>query len=274
MEAKKKKKRKKKRRLKPHVSGCLIGIVSAIAGSMVTLWIQGCENDFDDKGAPPVKIFNTNADDISCLFDDHPNPYLNKFDSMPDDNCVRMKINYLGANLGKVFNDSNHVHLEPARQLGIEPITDINSAWNLRRPIVEIESCEDFYVDELTHSYPFLVPEAADLLHEIGQNFNQALRERGGGDYRIKVTSVLRTPETVRKLRRVNRNATEESAHQYGTTFDISYVQFACDNVNGIHRTQEDMKNLLGEVLNELRNQGRCYVKYERKQGCYHITVR
>jgi len=34
------------------------------------------------------------------------------------------------------------------------------------------------------------------------------------------------------------------------------------------------MANILGRVLNELRDSGLCYVKYETQQRCYHITSR
>ncbi|MCM1293760.1 MAG: DUF5715 family protein [Bacteroides sp.] len=211
--------------------------------------------------------------DIAWIFDTQANPYEQCLPAMPDDGCMKMKINPLGGTLGRVFCDSNHVHLASARAIGIKPIENINDVWNLRRPLVEIETCEDFYVDQLTHSYPYLVPEAAELLHEIGRRFNAELADRGGGSYRLKVTSVLRTPATVSKLRRVNRNATTESTHQYGTTFDISYSKFICDSIT-VNRTQEDLKNLLGEVMHALRNEGRCFVKYERKQSCFHITAR
>ena len=83
---------------------------------------------------------------------------------------------------------------------------------------MQVRSCADFYVDDLRHSYPYLVPEAAALLHDIGAAFNDSLEARGGGSYRMKVTSLLRTPYTVRSLRRVNRNAVGESTHFYGTT--------------------------------------------------------
>lgn len=120
---------------------------------------------------------------------------------------------------------------------------------------------------------PYLVPEAAALLRDVGRGFNDSLAARGGGAYRVKVTSVLRTPVTVKKLRRRNVNAVATSAHLYGTTFDISYAKFICDS-DTLPRTQEDLKNLLAEVLADLRNRNRCYVKYERKQACFHITVR
>lgn len=202
-----------------------------------------------------------------------PNPYLLHLPEMPDDGCVKLKVNPIGGSLGKVFCDMNDVHLEAARALGIDPIEDDAGALRGKRPLTEVASCREYYVDDLMHSYPYLVPEAADLLAEIGRRFNRELEARGGGSYRIKVTSVLRTPLTVGNLRRRNVNATQASAHQYATTFDISYGKFICNSVT-VARTQEDLKNLLAEVLADLRQQGRCYVKHERKQACFHITAR
>ena len=34
------------------------------------------------------------------------------------------------------------------------------------------------------------------------------------------------------------------------------------------------LKMVLAEVLYDLRKAERCYVKYELKQGCFHITAR
>lgn len=187
--------------------------------------------------------------------------------------AVRLYVRPLGGSLGAVFNDINNVHLPVAEEIGIKPIDGVRDAWNVNRPLRRIESCDAYRVDKLTHSLPYLIPDAADLLEEIGTRFNDTLAARGGGNYKIKVTSVLRTEGAVNKLRRNNINATQQSAHRYGTTFDISYSKFICDSVT-VPRTQEDLKNLLGEILKDLREDGRCYVKYERKQGCFHITVR
>lgn len=171
------------------------------------------------------------------------------------------------------FNDSNHIQLEAAEAMGIKPITDMSSAWNLSRPVKKLASCEEYYLDELTHSYPFLVPEAEQLLKEIGTRFNQLLWERGQSKYRIKVTSVLRTPETIKDLMRSNKNAVAVSTHQYATTFDISYSKFIRDAAEN-PRTFGDLSDLLSEVILEFHSQGRCYVKFEGKQSCFHITVR
>lgn len=215
------------------------------------------------------------ADVLSSISLDEPesNPYEIHLDSMPDEGCVKMKINGVGGYLARVFNDSNYVHYAAAESIGISPIASLADAWTLRRPLRHIRSCREYYVDDLSHSYPYLVPEAAALLKDIGAAFRDSLQSRGGGSYRIKVTSVLRTPTTVKKLRRINRNAVDSSTHQFATTFDVSYAKFICDSVT-INRTQEDLKNLLAEVLSDMRGAGRCYVKYERRQGCFHITTR
>lgn len=198
--------------------------------------------------------------------------YRQHLDSAPDDGCERIRLRPIG-HLRQLFNDSNYLHVEAARALGIDPIGGAADAWHCSRPLVPVVPCADFFVDSLRHSYAYLVPEAAELLHDIGAAFNDSLAARGGGAYRMKVTSLLRTPSTVRSLRRVNRNASGESSHIYGTTFDISYSRFICDSIT-VGRTFEDLKNLLGEVLLDFKKQGRCYVKMERRQACFHITAR
>ena len=192
-------------------------------------------------------------------------------DSMPPGG-EKIKVRQLGS-LRKVFNDSNYIHLAVARANGIKPIMSVTDAWNLDMPVIRIVPTETYYIDKLTYSLPYLVPKAKKLLDDIARTWKDSLIARGGGDYRLKVTSLLRTPATIKKLKRRNTAAVDSSAHQYGTTFDISFVKFVCDNPQN-PRTAEDLKNLLAEVLYDLREDGRCYVKYEHKQGCFHITTR
>lgn len=183
-----------------------------------------------------------------------------------------IKVRNLG-NLATVFNDSNILHLQMATQLGIEPVTDFSTAYFTKRPLVKVSSNEYYQIDSLRHSLPYLVPEAAMLLEEIGRNFNDSLKKRGGDSYKIKITSLLRTPDSVKRLRKVNVNAADTSAHEYATTFDISWSNFYClDESRQIN--EGDLKNLLAEVLQDLREQGRCYVKFEKKTACFHVTAR
>lgn len=194
-----------------------------------------------------------------------------------EDTEVRMvtkgtvKVKALGR-LADVFNDSNYRQYAYAEKLGITPITDLSKAYHTRRPMVKISSNSDYSVDTLKHSLPYLVPEASSLLSAIGRNFQDSLKRKGDARYRIRVTSLLRTPATVKKLRRVNVNATDSSTHQFGTTFDISYHRFHCLD-SRYELSQEALKNVLAEVLYDLRKEGRCLVKFERKTGCFHVTA-
>ncbi len=170
------------------------------------------------------------------------------------------------------FNDLNEDHLRYATRVGITPISSGRDIMAINKPLVKVEPSDELKIDNLTHSYPFLVEPAALLLHDIAAEFQRKLREQGGGDYRIKVTSLLRTQESVNRLKRRNVNSTQNSAHLYGTTFDISYVDFPEAHFNTRKHPENDLKNLLAEVLLEMKEQGRCLVKFERKQGCFHIT--
>lgn len=202
-----------------------------------------------------------------------PDAKWEKFLEVDDSEVAQPLETHFHGSRSATFNDSNHVQLEAAEAMGIKPIADMSSAWNLSRPVKKLASCEEYYLDELTHSYPFLVPEAEQLLKEIGARFNQLLWERGQSKYRIKVTSVLRTPETIKDLMRSNKNAVAVSTHQYATTFDISYSKFIRDAAEN-PRTFGDLSALLSEVIYEFHSKGRCYVKFEGKQSCFHITVR
>lgn len=190
---------------------------------------------------------------------------------MPDQ-CSTLHVNHIG-NLAEVFNDSNYVHWADAEKAGLSPLTDTRSHWRNRRPMEKVTPCSHFYVEELNYSAPYLVPGAARMLHEIGRRFQDTLQARGGGNYRIKVTSVLRTPENVRRLHRVNSNSIDSSTHTLGTTVDISYARFVCDKATPARRA-EDLKGVLAEVLLAMRDEGWCWVKYERKQPCFHISYR
>ena len=176
------------------------------------------------------------------------------------------------------FPDSNHVQLTAAQRWGVRPVLDRQEAESRKSDLVYM-GCSPFYhVDPLQQSIPYLVPRAAILLQDIGRAFYDSLHVKGIPLQRFIVTSVLRTKSDVTRLRQYNGNATENSCHLFGTTFDISYTRYSPLRVPGepSRRAVRDdtLKYVLSEVLRDARLQNRCYVKYEKKQKCFHITVR
>lgn len=175
---------------------------------------------------------------------------------------------------GRAFNDMNDTHLAAAQSIGIEPLATREELKNASRELVYIETCPAYEVEPLTHSSPLLVPEAAALLKEIGESFQDSLVRHHYSPYKVIVTSVLRTDEDVKGLSRRNINASKRSVHCYGTTVDITYKRFHRLNDDAEETSQAKLKAVLGEVLRDLKKQGRCYVKHEIKQACFHITAR
>ncbi|SDH46982.1 DUF5715 family protein [Bacteroides ovatus] len=176
------------------------------------------------------------------------------------------------------FPDLNDTHLEVAKKIGIRPLADREAAEAMKEKLTHITDNEFYAVDSLTHSIPYLVPRASALLDTIGSNFLDSLTAKGLNPNQVIVTSVLRTQNDIKRLRRRNGNASENSAHCFGATFDVSWRRFKkIEDKDG--RPLQDvgadtLKLVLSEVLRDLRKAEKCYIKYELKQGCFHITAR
>ena len=182
------------------------------------------------------------------------------------------------ASYAEAFPDTNAVQLAAAQRWGVSPVRDREDAESRKRELVYVGSNPYYHVDKLYSSIPYLVPHAANLLQDIGEAFFDSLYVKGLPLHRIIVTSVLRSQEDVVKLRRRNGNATENSCHLYGTTVDICYNRYETveDPAGPARRAvrNDTLKWVLSEVLRDMREQGRVYIKYEVKQGCFHMTVR
>lgn len=185
---------------------------------------------------------------------------------------------YSVSSFQNTFNDLNDVQMESARRWGVSPVANREEADKRMHELVNIECSPYFCVDKLNSSIAYLVPKAAVLLNDIGRNYFDSLQIKGIPLHKVIITSVLRTKDDIRKLRTHNANATENSCHLYGTTFDLCYNRYVTvddpDNPGRRPVRNDSLKWVLSEVLRDLRQLDRCYVKYEVKQGCFHITVR
>jgi hypothetical protein len=175
------------------------------------------------------------------------------------------------------FPDQNDVQLVSANRWGVSPVADRAEAEHRKSELVYVGSNPYFYIDKLHSSIPYLVPRASVLLQDIGRTYFDSLQVKGIPLHKIIVTSVMRSKADVQKLRGHNGNATQNSCHLYGTTFDVCYNRYKTVEAPGESRRavrNDTLKWVLAEVLNDMRKSGRCYVKYEVNQGCFHITVR
>ena len=174
------------------------------------------------------------------------------------------------------FNDMQMKQHAVASIIGLSrPPKDRDDAASMRRQLVEIKTNDNYIVDSLTHSVPFLIPSAKHELDSIGEEWADILRRNNLPHYRFYVTSVLRTQEDIKYLQRSgNINSVTQSCHCYGTTFDLAYMRY-----NKVTRTrdymhEDNLKLVLGQVLLNHQRAGKIFVKYEAKQSCFHVTVR
>ncbi|WP_297237606.1 DUF5715 family protein [uncultured Porphyromonas sp.] len=198
-----------------------------------------------------------------------PAPDTGSYSVVPGERPYR----YIGS-FRRDFDDLNPVQLEAAQSLGITPAECRDDLLRTDR-LVPLKETPALKLDDLTHSVPLMVPEAVRLAQEIGAAFRYQLEVDGQPLYRPIVTSVTRTAEDMDKLRQRNGNASLNSTHCYGTTLDISWQRYdKVDPEDPRTIEPEELKHLLARVLRAFHEDGRCYVKHERRQACFHITVR
>ena len=200
---------------------------------------------------------------------------------------VRDKINAIlhPAPVGTVrinwYKDLNPVHLKYAKQNGI-PAFKTNDEFSTKiqnlvkqEKLVKISDNQFYRVCLLTYSHPYLTPEAKKFLNDLGKRFREKLEEKKMPAYYFQISSLIRTRENQKNLSRGNENASSNSSHLYGTTFDIPY--FTVVKKTFLWKEAEvsdgNASKLLSESIGELRKEGRCVVVTEKNERCFHITV-
>lgn len=193
--------------------------------------------------------------------------------------------------------------LPQARRLGVARLRDAAELAALRRQgrLVQLEDSTDYWViRDLDYSVPLVTPDVRALLSEIGERFQAELEEMRLPPYRFVISSVLRTAEDQRALRRRNPNAARGvSTHEFGTTVDVVYSTYAAPAEpvvqveadaspwleSHLYRVENAMlervaaqksrefQAILGRVLQEMQAEGKVMVTLERQQPVYHMTV-
>ena len=172
-----------------------------------------------------------------------------------------------------VFNDVNDTHLDKARAVGLKKIPEKRDNINTSQ-LVRIDDSDFLVLDNLRYSVPYLTDGAARELNHIARAFHDSLARKQFPLYKLVVSSVLRTEEDVTRLRKSgNPNASDNSAHCYGTTFDITYTRYHRDVETDEFMQPFELTKVLAEVLRDEKAAGRILAKYEKKEHCFHITT-
>lgn len=159
-------------------------------------------------------------------------------------------------------------HLDASKSFGVKLLQDSKTVQKYinNGQFHKIKKTGKGYrVQKLDYSRAWMVSKGKLMLEKIGTRFSKETK-----GYTFTVSSITRTLEDQCRLRRVNSNAAMGiSSHNYGNSFDISYVRF-----NSTLRNNPKMEVALEKVLKYYYDLGRIYYIKERQQSCFHITVR
>ncbi|SFN60499.1 hypothetical protein SAMN05421738_11653 [Algoriella xinjiangensis] len=159
-------------------------------------------------------------------------------------------------------------HLNSAKSHNLELIKNdkhLNKYINQGKLVKIKQRGYGWRIGDLSHSHSYLVPKGRDVMRSIANDF---VKETGQNFF--VVTSLTRTLSDQNRLRGVNSNASSnDSSHNYGAAFDISYVRF-----NQKIRTDSKLEKMLENVLKAYVRSGKIYYVKESKIKCFHIIVR
>jgi uncharacterized protein YcbK (DUF882 family) len=140
--------------------------------------------------------------------------------------------------------------------------------------LVRVRSGRFYIIEDMTYSSPYVTKESKMLLDEIARRFKKKASENGLNGARFIVTSMTRKKENLKSLMRYNGNSSENSPHLYGNAFDISYKRIDARKWRLTNCDTKFLKDALGEVIWQLKQEKKCWATYERNQSCYHIVAR
>ncbi len=157
-------------------------------------------------------------------------------------------------------------HVRTAAGHGVTPIKNSRhlNTYVKKKKLTPAKCNKGCTISKLTHSKAYLVPQANKVLNDIAKSFYAKTKSS------FTVTSMTRTLADQHRLRQVNSNATDGlSAHNFGASYDISYIRF-----NGKKGRNSKLEKALENILAQYQRQGKIYYIKEKWQSCFHITVR
>jgi hypothetical protein len=168
-------------------------------------------------------------------------------------------------NCATLFDDKVAVHEQAYQTEGILPqARDAGLEVLLANEIlIKLSSNQFYHVLDFSYSKPYLLPKGLTFIDTLAYTYRAQCQQKRLAYVPFTISSGTRSVASIEKLMKHNINSIRNSSHLRGKTFDVSYTAFD---------KNEDQLMAFIAALNQLRKEGRCYVKYERN-GTLHITV-
>ncbi len=189
-----------------------------------------------------------------------------------DTGCV----DYKQKDYSRKLNDKIVDYSAAAKLRGIRPCKDDKEIRDKIREgkLVKVNTCQGYVIDKLTYSFPCVTEESKKLLDEISDRLQEKTSQMGLKGVRFIVTSLTRKTESMKSLRRNNKNASANSPHLYGNAFDISYKRFIVRKWVLTNCDKKFLKDALGEIIWQLKEENKCWATYEKNQSCFHVVAK
>ena len=164
-----------------------------------------------------------------------------------------------------LFTDNVKTHEKALINEGIKPQDDFKGLEKLLDLGIlnKLKTNSSYIVRNAKYSRPYVLPEVQIFLNKLVDKYKNQCKNENINYMPFTITSVTRSLESVNELVENNNNAIKNSVHLKGKTIDISYRAF--------NKNSSQTKAFI-KVLNELRKDNNCFVKFERN-GCLHITI-
>jgi len=185
-------------------------------------------------------------------------------------------LDYKQKEFSRKLNDRIVDYSAAAKLKGINACKDESELKNRisEGKLVKVASGNSYTVEKMTFSYPYVTSDSKILLDEIARRFREKSSQKGLNGVKFFITSMTRETDNVKSLRRYNGNASSNSPHLYGNAFDISYKRFIARKWVLTNCDKKFLKEVLAEVIWQLRAENKCWATHEKMQNCYHVVSR
>ena len=136
-------------------------------------------------------------------------------------------------------------------------------------PLEVVTSTNTYSLSYMAYSAPVLQSDAHVLLNEIGTRFWDEVKKQDLPKHKLRITSLTRSKKSQQDI----SQTTLPTAHWYGYSFSISYRYFYKINILRRDMDGNILKDILEQVLNQLKKEKNILVYGDTEGSFFTITL-